>query len=82
MDMKTAVVELDRPLRFGDLKQIAAYEHVELVAEVAELLAYLLEGDESEAYDNALRDALSGCWDELATAKQGRPPRAKAWTPD
>jgi len=32
MDMKTAVVELDRPLRFGDLKQIAAYEHVELVA--------------------------------------------------
>lgn len=75
MDVKAARLAISRRLRFGDEKQIAAYDHLERVAELEELLDYLLEGDDTEAHATALRDAIENCdWHERL--KQIQQPRA------
>jgi hypothetical protein len=73
MDTTTAKRAIERRLRFGDAKQIEAFDYLERLAELKELLlAYLLEGDESQAHLDALREALGNHWPALLARMQGQ----------
>ena len=45
---------LARPLKFGDAEQIEAYAHLERVVEIERVL----EGDDSDAHNLAVQDAI------------------------
>lgn len=62
MDLKTANLAIKRPLVFGDVNQIAAYEHLERV----EAVKRMLRANDTDEHLESVRDALhSDGWNRI-----------------